>query len=105
MSGKTQTDIAIIGYGPVGAALALALAGYGLTVRIIEKSTAPYALPRAVQLDDEVMRFLNVIGVSKAARRRMHVNPGTKFDRLATIDRGMRTLSGGQLSLQVETLQ
>ena len=79
MERDAQTDIAIIGYGPVGAALALALSRYGLSVRILERTTAPYALPRAVQIDDEVMRFLRVIGVDEAARARMHVNPGTKF--------------------------
>lgn len=72
-------DVAIIGYGPVGAALALALARYGLTVSIIEKTGAAYGLPRAVQIDDEVMRLFRTLGVDEAIRAETHVNPGTKF--------------------------
>ena len=72
-------DVAIIGYGPVGAALALSLARYGLTVAIIERTGAAYGLPRAVQIDDEVMRLFRTLGVDEAIRAETHVNPGTKF--------------------------
>ena len=77
--GQSIRDIAIIGYGPVGAAMALALAKYGLFVTIIERTGAPYGLPRAVQIDDEVMRLFRVLGVDEAILAGCHVNPGTKF--------------------------
>lgn len=77
--GQSTRDVAIIGFGPVGAAMALALARYGLTVTIIERTGAPYGLPRAVQIDDEVMRLFRVLGVDEAILADTHINPGTKF--------------------------
>lgn len=79
MGGQSISDVAIIGYGPVGAAMALALARRGLTVTIVEKTGAAYGLPRAVQIDDEVMRLFRDLGVDEAIRAETHVNPGTKF--------------------------
>ncbi len=79
LGGQSIRDVAIIGYGPVGAAMALALARHGLTVTIVEKTGAAYGLPRAVQIDDEVMRLFRALGVDEAIRAETHVNPGTKF--------------------------
>ncbi len=49
-------DVAIIGYGPVGALLANLLGKYGLSVLVIERDHQIYPLPRAVHFDGEVMR-------------------------------------------------
>ena len=49
-------DVAIIGYGPVGALTALSLADAGLRVRILERSTDTTELPRAVAMDGETLR-------------------------------------------------
>ena len=50
---STNPDVAIVGYGPVGAALALQLAHAGLRVVVLERSREPVELPRAVALDGE----------------------------------------------------
>ena len=55
----------VVGLGPVGAACALLCAAQGLSVRVIERDTEIYRQPRAVQLDFEVMRQLNLVGVAQ----------------------------------------
>lgn len=58
-------DVAIIGYGPVGALAALCLADAGLEVLILEKSTEPVELPRAVGLDGQTLRAFQRLGLAK----------------------------------------
>jgi len=58
-----QYDVAIVGYGPVGAFSALLLAEEGLRVAILERSTEPVVLPRAVGLDGESVRAFQRIGL------------------------------------------
>ncbi len=59
-------DVLIVGAGPTGATLALTLAQQGNTVIIIEREKAIYPLPRAVHVDDEIMRIFQNIGVADA---------------------------------------
>ncbi|KVE04898.1 bifunctional 3-(3-hydroxy-phenyl)propionate/3-hydroxycinnamic acid hydroxylase [Burkholderia anthina] len=56
-------DVAIVGYGPVGQALALKLALAGHRVVVIERWPQLYGLPRAVGLDHEAMRILQSLGI------------------------------------------
>ena len=49
--------VVIVGAGPVGLACALLLAKRGVATVILERHREPYALPRAVHLDDEVFRL------------------------------------------------
>ena len=51
-----SVDVAIVGYGPVGATLAHLLQKCGLSVLVLEREAEPFDLPRAVHFDDEVMR-------------------------------------------------
>jgi flavoprotein hydroxylase len=63
-------DVAIVGYGPVGQALAILLAQRGWRVGVIEKQPQPYPLPRAVHFDHEVGRILQACGVADRLRGR-----------------------------------
>jgi 2-polyprenyl-6-methoxyphenol hydroxylase-like FAD-dependent oxidoreductase len=56
-------DVAIVGYGPVGQALAALLGSLGHDVVVIERYGEIYPLPRAVRLDGEVMLLLQHLGV------------------------------------------
>ena len=58
-------DVAIVGYGPVGAALAILLGQQGHRVVVLERYTEPYPLPRAVHYDHEVARILQSCGVAE----------------------------------------
>ena len=59
-------DVAIVGAGPVGLALAILLGQRGRRVRVFERWPAPYPLPRAVHFDHEVARILQGAGVAAA---------------------------------------
>ncbi len=74
-----ETDVAIIGCGPVGALLANLLGLQGIATAVLEREAAIYALPRAVHFDDEVMRLLQTVGLADAMLPLVHVSPGMKF--------------------------
>jgi 2-polyprenyl-6-methoxyphenol hydroxylase-like FAD-dependent oxidoreductase len=59
-------DVAIVGYGPVGQALALNLLQHGRRVVIVERWPALYSLPRAVSYDHEAARILQSLGLAEA---------------------------------------
>ncbi len=60
----SSADVAIVGAGPTGLALAILLAQRGRSVVIIERFAAPYPLPRAVHFDHEVARVLQAAGIA-----------------------------------------
>ncbi len=61
-------DVAIVGYGPVGAALGILLAQRGRRVAVLERWPDPYMLPRAVHFDHEVGRILQACGIGDELR-------------------------------------
>ena len=65
-------DVAIVGYGPVGAFTGLLLAEAGLRVAILERSRELFELPRAVGLDGESVRAFQRIGLGDAVDALLH---------------------------------
>ena len=63
-SALVNYDVAIIGLGPVGCLGALLFADAGLQVVAFEKESDVYALPRAVNLDGEIIRALQPLGLA-----------------------------------------
>jgi len=61
-----DADVAIVGYGPVGQALAALLGRAGHRVVVFERFQEIYRLPRAVHLDHEIMRLLQSLGLADA---------------------------------------
>src|SRR5262249_15222410 len=61
---RDRHDVAIVGYGPVGQALAILLGQRGWKVGVFEKQPAAYPLPRAVHFDHEVGRILQAAGIA-----------------------------------------
>jgi 2-polyprenyl-6-methoxyphenol hydroxylase-like FAD-dependent oxidoreductase len=65
----TVFDVAIVGYGPVGAVLAILLGQRGRRVVVLERHVEPYGLPRAVHYDHETARILQACGVAEACSK------------------------------------
>ena len=59
---EIEVDVAIVGFGPVGQALAALLGRAGHSVLAVERFAEIYRLPRAVHLDHEIMRLLQGLG-------------------------------------------
>lgn len=59
-----ETDVAIIGAGPVGTLLAILLGQRGHRVTLVERWTTHYALPRAVTYDHEIARIFATLGIN-----------------------------------------
>lgn len=72
-------DVAIVGYGPVGATVANLLAMYGVRTAVYERTTAIYHLPRAVHFDSEVMRVFQSIGLRDAITAITIPSNGVRF--------------------------
>jgi 3-(3-hydroxy-phenyl)propionate hydroxylase len=72
-------DVAIVGYGPVGATLANLLGQSGISTLVLEREEAAYHLPRAVHFDDEVMRVFETIGLAGTIEPTVHISPGMRF--------------------------
>ncbi len=72
-------DIVIVGLGPVGALAAILLAEAGLKVGAIERDSEVYRLPRAVNLDGEIVRALQRVGRGEKVDSIMQtVRPGER---------------------------
>jgi 3-(3-hydroxy-phenyl)propionate hydroxylase len=59
-------DVGIIGLGPVGCMAAILFEAAGLKVAAIERDREVYKLPRAVNLDGEVVRAMQPLGLAEA---------------------------------------
>jgi len=73
--GATDVDVAVVGYGPVGMAMAALLGRAGHRVLVLERYDGLYNLPRAATFDDETMRTLARLGVADGLRPDLRVQP------------------------------
>ena len=76
---RGRYDVAIVGCGPTGAALAALLGLCGLRVALLERDHAILDLPRAVHFDGEVMRIFQTIGVADRVAAVSRINAGMRF--------------------------
>ena len=67
----SEVDIAIVGYGPVGQAIAALLGRAGHRVAAFERFNEIYRMPRAVHMDHEIMRLLQALGLADAVGAQM----------------------------------
>ena len=71
----TDYDVAIVGFGPVGAVAACLFGQAGLKTLVLDRTDRIYDKPRAVALDHEIARVLQNIGLADALTP--HVAPFT----------------------------
>lgn len=95
-----EADVAIVGYGPVGALLALLLAQRGHRVVALDRWLEPYALPRAVTFDHEIARILSMLGIDSDDDPTIERHPETYYwknadlETLLEVDWGSTAASG-----------
>lgn len=63
MTLPTRTDVLLVGLGPVGAALANLLGQQGVKTLVVEKAVDIFCAPRAIALDNEALRVLQMCGL------------------------------------------
>lgn len=85
-------DVLVVGYGPVGAAVANLLGRYGVRCLVVDKATAMFTAPRAIALDNEALRILQLAGLEE-----------NDFDRIAIPFVRMRSPHFGEFG-RVNTL-
>lgn len=66
-------DVAVVGYGPVGIAMATLLGRSGHRVVVLERYAGLYNLPRAAIFDDETMRTFAKLGIAEELLPKLHV--------------------------------
>jgi 3-(3-hydroxy-phenyl)propionate hydroxylase len=74
-----DADVLIIGAGPTGVALGIALAQHGVSVILADKADDIYPLPRAAHIDHETMRILQALGVGDAIFAKSRPSSGYDF--------------------------
>ena len=62
-----SVDVLVVGLGPAGATVAMLLGRYGVRTLAIDKATEIYGAPRAIILDNEGQRVLQLAGLPEYA--------------------------------------
>ena len=79
MSDAVTYDVAIVGYGPVGATAANLLGQMGLNVVVIERDPDVYFRARAISTDEEVLRIWQQVGLADRLNADMLPGAGANF--------------------------
>ena len=93
---KTDFDVAIVGYGPVGAMTALQLADAGVSVVLVDRGTEILDIPRAVGIDGESMRSFQRLGMAEEVEA--IVQPRRETEELYFTDSKRQRLFGMELA-------
>ena len=72
-------DVAIVGYGPVGAIFANLLANYGLKIAVVEQADGIYDKPRAITLDHEALRVFQACGLAAVMEKAIAPHNGSHY--------------------------
>jgi 3-(3-hydroxy-phenyl)propionate hydroxylase len=62
-----HVDVLVVGYGPVGAAVTALLGRYGVRALVVDKAPDILMAPRAIALDNEALRILQMAGLAEDA--------------------------------------
>ncbi|KMO76549.1 bifunctional 3-(3-hydroxy-phenyl)propionate/3-hydroxycinnamic acid hydroxylase [Mycolicibacterium chlorophenolicum] len=79
MNDPSTYDVAIVGYGPVGATAANLLGRSGLDVVVIERDPDIYFRARAISTDEEVVRIWQQVGLADRLNADMQPGAGATF--------------------------
>jgi len=62
----SEVDVLVVGFGPVGAAIANLLGLYGVRALVVDKAREIFMAPRAIALDNEALRVLQLAGLEES---------------------------------------
>lgn len=74
-----ETDVLVVGAGPIGLIAANLMADYGLKVIVVEKNASTSDLPRAISATDETLRIMAEIGIMDQLGPEMLLNTGARY--------------------------
>ena len=74
MKPTIDTEVLVVGAGPVGVSIANLLGHYGVKTLLVERSPQVLDYPRAVGLDDEALRTFQAVGLAEAMLQDMIQN-------------------------------
>jgi 2-polyprenyl-6-methoxyphenol hydroxylase and related FAD-dependent oxidoreductases len=74
-----DSDVAVVGLGPVGGMVANLLAVSGLRVVALDREPDVMQIPRAVGIDGEVMRIMQTMGLAEDLKPRLKVFRGAQY--------------------------
>jgi len=93
---KADFDVAIVGYGPVGAMTALQLADAGVKVVLLDRREEIFDIPRAVGIDGEAMRAFQRLGMAEEVES--IVQPRRETEELYFTDSKRQRLFGMEIA-------
>ena len=93
----TDVDVLVVGGGPTGITTAALLAQRGMTVRVLERATEIYDLPRAIVMDDEIQRVIQGLGAIEGLRAITTPLAGAEF-----VDTAGSRIMGVEIDLERE---
>ncbi|WP_447501801.1 bifunctional 3-(3-hydroxy-phenyl)propionate/3-hydroxycinnamic acid hydroxylase [Acinetobacter pittii] len=79
MENNQETEVLIIGAGPVGLLLANFLGAYGVKTLVLEKNPTYEIEPRAVSIDDESLRSLQFIQLAEIFKQQVVLGYGVQY--------------------------
>lgn len=79
MSPAPEVEVAVVGYGPVGAVLTGLLARRGVRVAAFERGPDVFTLPRAAHFDAEIARTFQLLGAMDAILPATRATTGMDF--------------------------
>ncbi|HEX5739412.1 MAG TPA: FAD-dependent monooxygenase, partial [Hydrogenophaga sp.] len=74
MKPTIETEVLVVGAGPVGVSIANLLGHYGVKTLVVDRSPQVLDYPRAVGLDDEALRTFQAVGLAEAMLQDMIQN-------------------------------
>lgn len=79
MDKTIETDVLVIGAGPIGLAAANLLADQGVNVMLVERHASTSDEPRAISVTDETLRVMQQIGILDRLAPEMLMDTGARY--------------------------